>query len=113
MDSLSRLLDVVPDAQQTDEPKDHEFGSYCFEELEPAKILETVATEVIEPHVRTGELIDCSQKLQKLTKVNGCNEEVTEIRKEMTRMQEETSEFSKYSQKLVDIGQSEHIWAQL
>ena len=46
-DSLSHLLDVVPDAQQPDEPKDHEFGSYCFEELEPAKVLETVSTEII------------------------------------------------------------------
>ena len=34
-DSLSRLLDVVPDAQKTKEPDDQEFGSYCFEELEP------------------------------------------------------------------------------
>ena len=56
---------MVPYAQQTDEPKDHEFGSYCFEELEPAKILETVATEVIELQVRTGKTVDCSQKSQK------------------------------------------------
>ena len=46
--SLSRLLDVVPDAQKTKEPDDHEFGSYCFEELEPAKVMEKVSTEVIE-----------------------------------------------------------------
>ena len=47
-DSLSRLLDVVPDAQKTKEPDDHEFGSYCFEELEPAKVMEKVSTELIE-----------------------------------------------------------------
>ena len=47
-DSLSRLLDVVPDAQKTKEPDDHEFGSYCFEELEPAKVMDKVNTEVIE-----------------------------------------------------------------
>ena len=47
-DSLSRLLDVVPDAQKTKEPDDHEFGSYCFEELEPAKVMKKVSTEVIE-----------------------------------------------------------------
>ena len=29
-DSLSRLLDVVPDAQKTKEPDDQEFGSYCL-----------------------------------------------------------------------------------
>ena len=98
MDSLSRLLDVVLDAQQTNEPKDHEFGSYCFEELEPAKILETVATEVIELQVRTGEPVDCSQKLRKLPKINGHREEVTESSKEMTRTQVEGSELNEYSQ---------------
>ena len=47
-DSLSRLLDVVPDAQKTKEPEDQEFSSYCFEDLEPAKVMEKVSTEVIE-----------------------------------------------------------------
>ena len=45
---MSRLLDVVPDAQKTKEPDDQEFGSYCFEELEPAKVMRRVGTEVIE-----------------------------------------------------------------
>ena len=45
---MSCLLDVVPDAQKTKEPDDHEFGSYCFEELEPAKVMKKVSTEVIE-----------------------------------------------------------------
>ena len=47
-DSLSHLLDVVPDAQKSKEPDDQEFGSYCFKELEPAKVMETINTEVIE-----------------------------------------------------------------
>ena len=47
-DSLSRLLDVVPDAQKIKEPDDRKFGSYCFEELEPARVMEKVSTEVIE-----------------------------------------------------------------
>ena len=47
-DSLSRLLDIDPDANQTEEPPGHEFGSYCFEELQPTKILEVINTEVIE-----------------------------------------------------------------
>ena len=47
-DSLSRMLDIDPDANQRDEPPGHEFGSYCFEELQPAKVLEIVNTEVIE-----------------------------------------------------------------
>ena len=47
-DSLSHLLDVAPDAQKSKEPDDQEFGSYCFEELEPAKVMETISTEVIE-----------------------------------------------------------------
>ena len=48
MDSLSRLLNVDSDARQTDEPEGHEFGSYCFEDLQPAKVLEVINTEVIE-----------------------------------------------------------------
>ena len=52
-DSLSRLLDVVPDAQKSNEPDDQEFGTYCFEELEPAKVMETISTEVIELTVST------------------------------------------------------------
>ena len=47
-DSLIRLLDVVPDAQRIKEPDDQEFGSYCFEELEPVKMMRKVGTEVIE-----------------------------------------------------------------
>ena len=39
-DSLSHLLDVVPDAQKSKEPDD--------QELEPAKVMETISTEVIE-----------------------------------------------------------------
>ena len=64
MDSLSHLLDVVPDAQKTKEPDDHEFGSYCFEELEPAKVMEKVSTEVIELNDNS-EYQNDSQKLRK------------------------------------------------
>ena len=49
VNSLSHLQDVTPDAQQIEEPTDHEFGSYCFEEQEPAKVLEVVVTEVMKP----------------------------------------------------------------
>ena len=97
-DSLSHLLDVVPDAQQADEAKDHEFGSYCFEELESAKTLETVTTEVIEPQVEAGKTVDCLQKLQKLSKRNEGNDEVRKSFKEKTKTQAGGSEFSKYSQ---------------
>ena len=45
---MSRLLDIVPDAQKTKEPDDQEFGSYCFKKLEPAKVMRKVCTEVIE-----------------------------------------------------------------
>ena len=46
-DSLSRLMEVIPDAQQSKEPEGQEFGSYCFEELKPVEVLETVAVEEI------------------------------------------------------------------
>ena len=46
-DSLSRLMEVIPDAQKTEEPEGQEFGSYCFEDLKPVEVLETVAVEEI------------------------------------------------------------------
>ena len=45
---MSHLLDVVPDVQKTKEPDDQEFGGYCFEDLEPAKVMEKVSTDVVE-----------------------------------------------------------------
>ena len=92
---MSHLLDVLPDAQKSKEPDDQEFGSYCFEELEPAKVMETISTEVI-------ELIDGSEDskyLQKLRKPlekqgiikNGTDEKTA---------QEANSEFQEHSQTL-------------
>ena len=46
-DSLSRLLDMTPEAEPTQEPSGEEFGVACFEELESAKVHE-VFTEQIE-----------------------------------------------------------------
>ena len=70
-DSLSHLLDVAPDAKQPDEPEDHEFGSYCFEELEPAKILETISTEVIELQTVNSEGVECSLESWESPEVEG------------------------------------------
>ena len=39
-DSLSRLLDIDPEAVNTPEPEGQEFGSYCFQELEKAEVRE-------------------------------------------------------------------------
>ena len=72
-DSLSGLLDAVPDAQKTKEPDDHEFGSYCFEELEPAKVMEKVSTEVIELNDNS-EYQNDSQKSRKSQEKPGENE---------------------------------------
>ena len=46
-DSLSCLIDVVPDAKQKQEPDGQEFGNFCFEELKPAEILEVAVTDTI------------------------------------------------------------------
>ena len=61
---------MVPDAQQPDEPKDHEFGSYCFEELEPAKVFETVSMEIIETQAATSEFEKGLIDLRKSCEVN-------------------------------------------
>ena len=52
-DSLSRFMDVAPEARQTEEPDGQEFGSYCFKELKPADVMETVAVEEIHLEERT------------------------------------------------------------
>ena len=54
-DSLSRLMEVEPGAKQTEEPDGQEFGSYCFEELKPVEVLETVAVDEIEFQANEGD----------------------------------------------------------
>ena len=92
-DSLSHLLDVVPDAQKTEEPDDQEFGSYCFEELEPAKVMEKVSTEVIEL-TDNSEYQNDSQESRKLLEKPDVKESSTDEK----NMQDADSEFQEHSQ---------------
>ena len=92
-DSLSRLLDVVPDAQKTKEPDDQEFGSYCFEDLEPAKVMEKVSTEVIEL-MDNSEYQNDSQESRKSQEKPG----ESEISIEEKKAQDSYSEFPEHSQ---------------
>ena len=92
-DSLSRLLDVVPDAQKTKEPDDHEFGSYCFKELEPAKVMEKVSTELIEL-TDNSEYQNDLQESRKILEKPGENESSIEEKK----TQDFNSEFPEHSQ---------------
>ena len=91
-DSLSRLLDVVPDAQKSKEPDDQEFGSYCFEELEPAKVMETISTEVIEL-TDGSEDSKCSQKSRKPLEKQGVIKNGTDEKK----TQDANSKFQEHS----------------
>ena len=90
-DSLSHLLDVVPDAQKAKEPDDQEFGSYCFEELEPAK----VSTEVIELSESSKDAKD-SQKSQKPLEKQRKKRNNTDEKK----TQDTNSEIQEHSQSL-------------
>ena len=90
--SLSRLLDIVPDAQKTKEPDHQEFGSYCFEELEPAKVMEKVSTEVIELNDNS-ELPNDSQESRKSLEKPGVKEDSTDEK----NMQDTDSEFQEHS----------------
>ena len=92
---MSRLLDIVPDAQKTKEPEDHEFGSYCFEELEPAKVMEKVSTEVTELKDNSKYQNDL-QESQKILEKPGENESSIEEKK----TQDFNSEFPEHSQNL-------------
>ena len=93
VDSLSCLLDVVPDAQKTKEPDDQEFGSYCFEDLEPAKVMEKVSTEVIEL-TDNSEYQNDSQESRKILEKPGENESSIEKKK----TQDFNSKFPEHSQ---------------
>ena len=92
-DSLSRLLDVVPDAQKTKEPDDQEFGSYCFEDLEPAKVMEKVSTDVVEL-LDNSEYQKDSQESRKSQEKPG----ESEISIEEKKAQDSYSEFPEHSQ---------------
>ena len=37
-DSLSRLLEICPEAKLEEEPQGQEFGCYCFEEMKPVEV---------------------------------------------------------------------------
>ena len=86
------MLDVVPDAQKSKEPDDQEFGSYCFEELEPAKVMETISTEVI-------QLTDGSKDSKHLQKLQKSLEKQGVIRKDTDekKMHDANSEFQEHS----------------
>ena len=96
-DSLSRLLDVVPEAQKTKEPDAQEFGSYCFKELEPAKVMETINTEVIEL-TYSSEYANDSQKSQKPLEKPVVRRNSTDKKK----TQDTNSEFQEHSRELAD-----------
>ena len=89
---MSRLLDVVPDAQKTKQPDDQEFGSYCFEDLEPAKVIEKVSTEVIEL-MDNSEYQNDLQELRKPLEKPGVKENSTDEKE----AQDADSEFSEHS----------------
>ena len=94
-DSLSRLLDIVPGAQKIKEPDDQEFGSYSFKELEPAKVMERVSTEVIELNGNS-EFPNDSQESWKPLEKSGVKENSADEKK----TQDADSEFPEHSPNL-------------
>ena len=91
---MSCLLDVVPDAQKSKEPDGQQFGSYCFEELEPAKVLGTISTEVIELSDSSKDS-KCSQESRKPVEEGSIIENYKADKK---KTQDANSEFQKHSQ---------------
>ena len=89
------MLDVVPDAQNSKEPDDQEFGSYCFKELEPAKVMETISMEVIEL-TDSSKDSKCSQKSRKSLD----KQEVMKTSTDENKMHGANSEFQEHSQTL-------------
>ena len=50
-DSLSRLLDMTPEAEPTEKPSGEELGVACFEELESAKVHEVFIEQIEEVEI--------------------------------------------------------------
>ena len=98
-DSLSHLLDVDLDASQTEEPQGHEFGSYCFEDLQPAKVLEIINTELIELNGGHSENRENSPNSREVWEVK--NVELTETSRPQHQWQSQgcSSDFDEDSQK--------------
>ena len=72
-DSLSRLLDVEPEAANVPEPEGQEFGSYCFQELEKAEVREVyekIEDVTVDTGMREVFLPMSSETLKKLQKVD-------------------------------------------
>ena len=57
-DTLSRLLEVCPEAKLEPEPPGQEFGCYCFEEMTPVQVdyIEEIETVKIEESVNLKEI---------------------------------------------------------
>ena len=57
-DTLSRLLDVCPEAKLEPEPPGQEFGCYCFQEMEPVQVdyIEEIETVTIEESTNLKEI---------------------------------------------------------
>ena len=89
------MLDVVPDAQKTKEPDDHEFSSYPFEDLEPAKVMEKVSTDVVELWDNSEYQKDSQDLRKSQEKPAGI-----EISIEEKKAQDSYSEFPEHSQNL-------------
>ena len=64
-DVLSRLLEVIPEAEPEKEQEGHEFGVPCFEELEPAKVLQEYAEQVANIAIKEEEWCEVKIPLKK------------------------------------------------
>ena len=85
-DSLSRLLDIDPEAANIPEPEGQEFGTYCFQELEKAEVRE-ICEKIQDITVNTGMqevvLPMPTETLRKLQKADDfCKSTVQKLKKD-------------------------------
>ena len=85
-DSLSRLLDIEPEAVNTPEPEGQEFGSYCFQELEKAEVREVyekIENVTVDTGMQEVFLPMSSETLKKLQKADDfCRSTVQKLKKD-------------------------------
>ena len=86
-DSLSRLLDMTPDAKLEPEPEGQEFGTVCFEELPAADthslMIETVEVLQMETPPENGKEITLPLKRKQMITLQKRDEECRNIMKKL------------------------------
>ena len=91
-DSLSRLLEMTPEAKLEPEPEGQEFGTVCFEELPAAEthsvMLEQIDILEVQTPVESGQEIKLPLKREQMIRLQKSDSECRDIMKKLKKEQQ-------------------------